>query len=360
MLVVVLPVCLVLFGGSVASSSRADQLAALAPASPEAPSPPENRLAAAAFSGEMERYSRFIWPAIGPLTSYVGPGHPTGIDIGLNYGEDSLIRAAAAGTIIYAGGSACCGYGLHVEIEHDDGWRTLYAHFSRMGVEEGMYVQQGALLGAGGATGFAIGKHLHFELYKDDEIVDPLLYMPPEQVQSRPMTPFSCPSTAPLFIDPGSQTLLRWSADTGYSLKQASVEPLAGGDGEPEVLVAPAGPVDLTIDAGVPGFPNGRNYEYRLGLTLEREGVEQELDCTLSLRTMQSFPTMVRVQPLIPTATRRPSSTATRVSAGNTPAPDKPASTSTRRPTVHQVNTATPKPSSSQPSPVARTPTPRR
>ncbi|HLF77491.1 MAG TPA: peptidoglycan DD-metalloendopeptidase family protein [Dehalococcoidia bacterium] len=364
-----LPVCLI--GSGVAMSYRATPETEPSPgahngAAVAAPAPPEANISTAAFAGEVERRSRFTWPATGPMTSYVGPGHPTGVDIGLNYGEDSLIRAAAAGTVVFSGGAACCNYGLHVEIEHADGWRTLYAHFSRIGVEEGMYVEQGALLGAGGATGFAIGKHLHFELLHDEEYVDPLLYLPPEQVQGRPATPFSCPSAKPIAVDPGSQTLLRVTSAVlaGYSLKEALVEPVDPGHGEPSLQALPVG-ADLLLEADVPNFPNGRNYEYRLGLTLDKDGVEQSFDCTLSLKTMQSFPTMVRVGRPIATATRKPASTATSVPPVKAPATAKPgtpsAGSSVTQPKSGSVPAAaTPKPVSTSSSRPPVIPTPRR
>ena len=50
----------------------------------------------AEFLLDMEVVNRFAWPATGALTSYFGPGHPLGIDIGLYYDEDSPIRATAS------------------------------------------------------------------------------------------------------------------------------------------------------------------------------------------------------------------------------------------------------------------------
>jgi len=53
---------------------------------------------------EVVRRSQFNWPALGPITTYFGPGHPTGIDIGLDLDADSPIKASAAGTVSFAGG----------------------------------------------------------------------------------------------------------------------------------------------------------------------------------------------------------------------------------------------------------------
>jgi hypothetical protein len=126
-----------------------------------------------------------------------------------------------------------------------------------------------------------------------------------------------------------------------------------------------AGPVDLMLEADVPAFPNGRTYEYRLGLTLDKDGEQQTFDCTLSLKTMQSFPTMVRVGRPIATSTRKPSVSPTAAPAGKTPTPAKGTPTRTpaagaAQPSSGAAKTPTPKPgtSSAPKSPVP--PTPRR
>ena len=62
-------------------------------------------------------------------------------------------------------------------IDHADGFTTLYGHFSRLLVTTGQKVSQGQLIGYGGSTGVASGKHLHFELAKNGALVDPLLYL---------------------------------------------------------------------------------------------------------------------------------------------------------------------------------------
>src|SRR5439155_10401583 len=56
----------------------------------------------------------FRWPLIGPITSYFGPSHPLGIDIGTNHVIGIPVGAANDGTVIFAGGNPCCSYGLYV------------------------------------------------------------------------------------------------------------------------------------------------------------------------------------------------------------------------------------------------------
>jgi murein DD-endopeptidase MepM/ murein hydrolase activator NlpD len=132
---------------------------------------------------------RFIWPTSGPVTNPFGSEHPKGIDIGLAHDPNGDVFASRAGTVAVAGGTACCEYGLYVTIDHGDGYKTLYAHLSRILVSEGQEVGQGELLGYGGATGRSRGFHLHFELIKDGELVggyikdgeyiDPVPHLPP-------------------------------------------------------------------------------------------------------------------------------------------------------------------------------------
>jgi murein DD-endopeptidase MepM/ murein hydrolase activator NlpD len=128
--------------------------------------------------------ARFIWPVQGPITQgfgvpELGVGAPhTGIDIGL-YGRDGTpIAAAAAGTVIFSGGDACCGYGYYVIVQHAGGFTTLYGHLSRRGVSVGDTVGQGDTVGYAGSTGFSTGTHLHFEMHLNGALVSPMKYLP--------------------------------------------------------------------------------------------------------------------------------------------------------------------------------------
>jgi Peptidase family M23/LysM domain len=120
----------------------------------------------------------FIWPTSGPITSYFGPGHPLGIDIGLYANPSSPIIAALPGTVVFAGGNACCSYGYYVVVDHANGFETLYAHLSEIDVSVGEQVSQGEVLGIAGTTGYSTGVHLHFEVHKNGSVVDPLQYLP--------------------------------------------------------------------------------------------------------------------------------------------------------------------------------------
>ncbi len=65
------------------------------------------------------------------------------------------------------------GYGNVVQVEHSGGRSTLYAHLSRIDARRGAEIEQGQLVGAVGATGWATGPHLHFEFKLNGKQVDP-------------------------------------------------------------------------------------------------------------------------------------------------------------------------------------------
>jgi murein DD-endopeptidase MepM/ murein hydrolase activator NlpD len=62
-----------------------------------------------------------------------------------------------------------------VEIQHDSTYTTRYAHLERFaeGIRDGTAITKGQVIGYVGSTGRATGPHLHFELYKDQQYVDP-------------------------------------------------------------------------------------------------------------------------------------------------------------------------------------------
>ena len=125
-------------------------------------------------------WGSYIWPAEGVITSYFGPrtgfgsSNHQGIDIAGAYGEQ--ITSADGGEVIKS--DWYCGYGLLVGIRHDNGDLTYYGHCSELLVQEGDRVYQGQAIAHMGATGVANGVHLHFEIRKNDEPVNPIDYLP--------------------------------------------------------------------------------------------------------------------------------------------------------------------------------------
>jgi murein DD-endopeptidase MepM/ murein hydrolase activator NlpD len=129
-------------------------------------------------SGGPSSSEGLIWPVVGPISSYYGGGHPLGIDIdGFNLGG-AAIGAATSGTVVFAGGNACCSYGLYVVVVSPGGIETLYAHLSSISVSQGQSVSQGEQLGIIGDTGYSTGVHLHFEVIDNGVRVNPLSYLP--------------------------------------------------------------------------------------------------------------------------------------------------------------------------------------
>jgi murein DD-endopeptidase MepM/ murein hydrolase activator NlpD len=117
-----------------------------------------------------------IWPVDAPITSPFGwrwGRMHTGVDLGAPYGTP--IKAAAAGTVIYAGWLG--GYGNLTVIDHGGGLATAYAHQSSIAVAVGQQVAQGEIIGNVGSTGHSTGPHLHFEVRVNGQPVDPLGYL---------------------------------------------------------------------------------------------------------------------------------------------------------------------------------------
>ena len=96
-----------------------------------------------------------------------------GIDFRDPYG--SPIRATAAGKVVTAGNGG--GYGNMVEIDHGNGLSTRYGHMSAILVDDGQWVEAGAVVGRLGSTGRSTGPHLHYEVRLDDEAVDPARFL---------------------------------------------------------------------------------------------------------------------------------------------------------------------------------------
>lgn len=118
-----------------------------------------------------------IWPVTGPITSFYGPSHPLGIDIGVNTGTP--IRAMAAGVVTFSGGDPCCSYGYYVDIDHGNGVMTRYGHMVvPSALRPGQVVRMGDVIGISGSTGFSTGPHLHFEVRLHGVPVNPLLVLP--------------------------------------------------------------------------------------------------------------------------------------------------------------------------------------
>ena len=124
----------------------------------------------------------YFWPADGEVTSSfgrrslkVGSGNHKGVDLAGNKGD--AIYAADGGEVIVAD-SKMNGFGKLVQILHDNGDITFYAHNSALLVKAGERVARGQQIAKMGSTGQASGVHCHFELHIDGVAVDPEDYLP--------------------------------------------------------------------------------------------------------------------------------------------------------------------------------------
>lgn len=144
----------------------------------------EERIKQMKLSAQSYVGGQMLWPVPSSrrITSYFGVRqHPvfnysrmhTGIDIAANQGVN--IVAANVGTVKISGWEG--GYGNTVLIDHGGGISTLYAHCSTLLVREGQKVKAGDVIARIGSTGISTGPHLHFEVRKNGEPVDPMQYL---------------------------------------------------------------------------------------------------------------------------------------------------------------------------------------
>ena len=89
---------------------------------------------------------------------------------------------APRGTPVYASGdgvvkradASSSGYGKHIRIDHGFGYVSLYAHLYKYNVRKNQKVKRGDLIGFVGSTGRSEAPHLHYEVFKDGERINPI------------------------------------------------------------------------------------------------------------------------------------------------------------------------------------------
>lgn len=113
------------------------------------------------------RFGNRVDPFIGRLAMHAG------IDFRAQTGGE--IHSSGAGTVVVAGPSG--GYGNMVEIDHGFGLTTRYGHMSKVLVKEGEIVETGALIGLAGSTGRSTGPHLHYEVRRNGDAIDPMHFL---------------------------------------------------------------------------------------------------------------------------------------------------------------------------------------
>ncbi len=141
-----------------------------------------------ALEGQFARRDMFVssMPTVAPVHGLLNSGfgarrdpitgqgafHP-GLDISTRRHEPVL--ATASGTVVKSGWAG--DYGKAIEIDHGNGFRTVYGHLDAMLVREGQKVRRGERVGLVGSTGRSTGPHLHYEVRQDDHLLNPLEYI---------------------------------------------------------------------------------------------------------------------------------------------------------------------------------------
>lgn len=116
--------------------------------------------------------AELVWPVPGMKSIATGFGHGGHRGTDICASPDAVILAVKGGTVSIAEYHAS--YGNYVEIDHGDGWKSRYAHCSRLLVQVGDTVSAGQVVACVGATGYSTGYHCHLELIHDETLVDPL------------------------------------------------------------------------------------------------------------------------------------------------------------------------------------------
>lgn len=119
--------------------------------------------------------AELVWPlrTRGFITRTASSGGHQGMDIATPLNTE--VRAAGAGRVLEAGEDAV--YGRYVLVDHGDGLHTLYGHAARLYVKRGERVAAGQVIALSGSTGRSTGPHLHFEVRRQGEAVDPQAFV---------------------------------------------------------------------------------------------------------------------------------------------------------------------------------------
>ncbi|MDD9912321.1 MAG: M23 family metallopeptidase [Alphaproteobacteria bacterium] len=155
----------------------------------------ETGLALSISKQEMHAGIPHHFPVVHPhayiSSSYGSRKHPItkkrhwhgGLDVAAGWGAP--IVSAADGVVVYAGYRYA--YGIFVEIRHANGFSTRYAHLKKATATNGQQVKAGELVGLMGSTGRSTGPHLHFEVLKNDESLNPYTFVKGHMKTARKM-----------------------------------------------------------------------------------------------------------------------------------------------------------------------------
>lgn len=162
-------------------------------------------------SGVGEQRNGLVAPVPGRATSNFGMRrHPilgyrrmhSGVDFRASYGTP--VVAASDGRITSAGRSGGCGNA--VKVMHGGGISTRYCHLSRLAVSAGQSVRRGQVVGYVGSTGLSTGAHLHYEMYRNGQAIDPLSvrFVSRAQLEGRELMDFRATLHRLKEVEPGA------------------------------------------------------------------------------------------------------------------------------------------------------------
>jgi murein DD-endopeptidase MepM/ murein hydrolase activator NlpD len=163
------------------SAGLAEATAVTKPNQPVAYEPPSEDKATAtnaSLDPGSANGTTFRWPVRGRIITGFGASATGEKNDGINLAvpEGTSIKAAEAGTVIYAG-NELEGYGNLVLVRHSDGWVSAYAHNSKILVKRGDTVRRGQIISQAGSSGSVNAPQLHFELRRGSKPVNPLDYL---------------------------------------------------------------------------------------------------------------------------------------------------------------------------------------
>lgn len=113
-------------------------------------------------------FGRRIDPFSGELAMHQGVDFATGV-------TGVEVNAVASGVVTYAGDRF--GYGQLVEVNHGNGYESLYAHNQEILVNVGDIIKKGQIVALSGNSGRSTGPHVHFEIHKNGRVIDPASYI---------------------------------------------------------------------------------------------------------------------------------------------------------------------------------------
>ncbi|MFA5776129.1 MAG: M23 family metallopeptidase [Patescibacteria group bacterium] len=118
-----------------------------------------------------------MWPTSTSVITQNFSWYHNGLDIGSSWGSAMPSIYACAGGVVVRAGWDPWGLGLHIRVDHGNGYETVYGHMSRLDVSYGDKIKKGEVMGFMGSTGRSTGPHVHFMIKYQGSPQNPLKYI---------------------------------------------------------------------------------------------------------------------------------------------------------------------------------------